>query len=64
MMPAVPTIFTAMLNFPKIKKYDLSSLRFCISGGAPLPMEIKQRFEAISGSSVVEGYGLSETSPV
>lgn len=64
MMPAVPTIFTAMLNYPKLKNYNLSSLRFCISGGAPLPMEIKQRFEARSGSSVVEGYGLSEASPV
>ena len=64
MMPAVPTIFTAMLNYPKLKNYNLSSLRFCISGGAPLPMEIKQRFEAQSGSSVVEGYGLSEASPV
>lgn len=64
MMPAVPTIFTAMLNYPKLKNYNLSSLRFCISGGAPLPMEIKQRFEAQSGSNVVEGYGLSEASPV
>lgn len=64
MMPAVPTIFTAMLNFPNIKKYDLSSLRFCISGGAPLPMEIKLKFEELSGSRVVEGYGLSEASPV
>lgn len=64
MMPAVPTIFTAMLNAPNIKKFDLSSLRFCISGGAPLPMEIKQKFEAASGCKVVEGYGLSEASPV
>ena len=64
MMPAVPTIFTAMLNFPKIKSYDLSSLRFCISGGAPLPLEIKLKFEEVSGSQVVEGYGLSEASPV
>lgn len=63
-LPAVPTIFTAMLNFPDIKSYDLSSLRFCLSGGAPLPMEIKLKFEAASGSKVVEGYGLSETSPV
>ena len=64
MMPAVPTIFTAMLNYPAIKSYDLSSLRFCISGGAPLPVEIKLSFEAASGSKVVEGYGLSEASPV
>jgi long-chain acyl-CoA synthetase len=63
-MPAVPTIFTAMLNYPKFKSYDVSSLRFCISGGAPLPMEIKLKFEAVSGSKVVEGYGLSEASPV
>lgn len=64
MMPAVPTIFTAILNFPQVKKYNLSSLRFCISGGAPLPLEIKTKFEAVSGSAVVEGYGLSEASPV
>ena len=64
MMPAVPTIFTAMLNYPAIKSYDLSSLRFCISGGAPLPVEIKLSFEAASGSKVVEGSGLSEASPV
>ena len=63
MMPAVPTIFTAMLNYPQIKSYRLSSLRFCISGGAPLPLEIKHRFEEISGANVVEGYGLSEASP-
>ena len=64
MMPAVPTIFTAMLNYPKVKSYNLSSLRFCISGGAPLPLEIKQRFEALTGCHVCEGYGLSEASPV
>ena len=64
MMPAVPTIFTAMNNHPKLKNFDLSSLKFCISGGAPLPLEVKLRFEELSGSSVVEGYGLSEASPV
>jgi long-chain acyl-CoA synthetase len=63
-MPAVPTIFTAMLNYPEFKSYDVSSLRFCLSGGAPLPLEIKMKFEAVSGSKVVEGYGLSEASPV
>lgn len=64
MMPAVPTIFTAMLNHPKLKSFDLSSMKFCISGGAPLPLEIKLQFEELTGSSVVEGYGLSEASPV
>jgi long-chain acyl-CoA synthetase len=63
-LPAVPTIFTAMLNYPDFKSYDVSSLRFCISGGAPLPIEIKLKFEAVSGAKVVEGYGLSEASPV
>lgn len=64
MMPAVPTIFMAMLNAPNIKTFDLSSLRFCISGGAPLPLEVKLKFEELAGCKVVEGYGLSEASPV
>ena len=64
MMPAVPTIFMAMLNAPNIKSFDLSSLRFCISGGAPLPLEVKLSFEKLAGCKVVEGYGLSEASPV
>jgi long-chain acyl-CoA synthetase len=64
MMPGVPTLFNAMLRHPHIGNFDLSSLEYCISGGAPLPLEVKRGFEAISGSTVVEGYGLSETSPV
>jgi long-chain acyl-CoA synthetase len=64
MMPAVPTIFTAIMNHPKLKSFDLSSMKFCISGGAPLPLEVKLKFEKLTGSSVVEGYGLSEASPV
>jgi long-chain acyl-CoA synthetase len=63
-MPVVPTILTAINGYDRLSRYDLSSLRFCISGGAPLPLEIKQQFEARSGSKVVEGYGLSESSPV
>jgi long-chain acyl-CoA synthetase len=63
-MPGVPTLFNAILNHPKVDSYDLSSLRFCLSGGAALPVEVKQRFEAITGCKVLEGYGLSETSPV
>jgi long-chain acyl-CoA synthetase len=64
MMPGVPTLFNAMLRHPHIRNFDLSSLEYCISGGAALPIEVKRAFEAISGCGVVEGYGLSETSPV
>ncbi len=63
-MPGVPTLFNALMNHPRIKSADLTSLKFCLCGGAPLPVEIKQQFEAITGCTVVEGYGLSETSPV
>jgi long-chain acyl-CoA synthetase len=63
-MPGVPTLFNAMLNHPQLRSYDLSSLRFCLSGGAPLPVEVKHKFEALTGCKLVEGYGLSETSPV
>jgi long-chain acyl-CoA synthetase len=62
--PAVPTIYTAINNAPDVKDYDLTSLRMCLSGGASLPVEVKRAFEAMTGSVVVEGYGLSETSPV
>jgi long-chain acyl-CoA synthetase len=63
-MPAVPAIFGAMNNHKKISNFDLSSLKFCISGGAPLPVEVKKKFEEKTGCIVVEGYGLSESSPV
>lgn len=64
MFPAVPTIYNAIINEPTVGKYDLSSIRYCISGGAPLPVEVHRQFEEISGCKLVEGYGLSETSPV
>lgn len=64
LMPGVPTLFNAIANHPKAKSFDLSSLKFCLSGGAPLPLEVKNAFEALTGAKVVEGYGLSESSPV
>ena len=64
MMPGVPTLFNAMLRHPRIKRFDLTSLEFCISGGAALPIEVKRGFEKLTGCNLVEGYGLSETSPV
>ncbi|MGH6793265.1 MAG: long-chain-fatty-acid--CoA ligase [Methyloceanibacter sp.] len=60
----VPTMFSALTTARDIAKYDLSSLRVCISGGAPLPGELQRHFETLSGCELVEGYGLSEASPV
>jgi long-chain acyl-CoA synthetase len=62
-LPGVPTMFIAMLHHPKLKSFDLSSLKFCLSGGAPLPIDVKQQFEKLTGCKLVEGYGLSEASP-
>ncbi len=62
--PAVPTIYNAVNHASPKVRGDLSSLQYCISGGAPLPVEVKQTFEALTGCVLVEGYGLSETSPV
>ncbi len=63
-IPGVPTMYRAMLESPLLKGTDLSSLRVCISGGAPLPMELKRDFEAATGARLVEGYGLTESSGV
>ncbi|MFV1950876.1 MAG: long-chain fatty acid--CoA ligase [Nitrospinota bacterium] len=62
--PGVPTIYVVLNNNKKTKKYDVSSISYCLSGGAPLPGEVLKRFEEITGGSLVEGYGLSEASPV
>jgi long-chain acyl-CoA synthetase len=62
--PGVPTIFIAIVNHPRIEQYDLSSIQFCITGSAPMPVEIIHRFEGLTGSVIVEGFGLSESSPV
>ncbi|WP_110927158.1 long-chain-fatty-acid--CoA ligase [Bacillus massiliglaciei] len=64
MFPGAPTIYIGLLNHPHIDKYNLSSIKACISGSAPLPLEVQQKFEERTGGKVVEGYGLSETSPV
>jgi long-chain acyl-CoA synthetase len=63
-LPGVPTMYQALLDHPDVGKTDFSSLRFCISGGAPLPAEVKARFEATTGATVIEGYGLTESSGV
>ncbi|MFQ6018719.1 MAG: long-chain fatty acid--CoA ligase [Kiloniellaceae bacterium] len=61
---AVPTIYSAINEHKERDRYDLSSLRFCISGGAPLALAIKTKFESLTGCSLVEGYGLTEAGPV
>lgn len=63
-LPGVPTMFQALLDHPAMAKTDFTSLRICISGGAPLPLPMKARFEAASGARVVEGYGLTESAGV
>jgi long-chain acyl-CoA synthetase len=63
-VPGVPTLYTAIANAAEKKGYDLSFVRNCLSGGAPLPDEVRARFEKLTGCALVEGYGLSETSPV
>lgn len=62
--PGVPTMFQALLDHPRTGESDLSSLRLCISGGAPMPAEVKRRFEEKTGAKLVEGYGLTESSGV
>jgi long-chain acyl-CoA synthetase len=60
----VTTLYTALLNHPDIKKYDLTSLKFCICGASAIPPEVQKQFMDITGSILVEGYGLTEASPV
>jgi long-chain acyl-CoA synthetase len=60
----VPTMFGALLHHPEREEYDTSSLRTCITGGASMPVEVLRGFEQAFGAIVLEGYGLSETSPV
>jgi long-chain acyl-CoA synthetase len=64
LFPGAPTIYIALLNHPNLSRYDLSSIKVCISGSAPLPMEVQEKFEKVTGGKLIEGYGLTEASPV
>jgi long-chain acyl-CoA synthetase len=62
--PGVPQMYVAIKDFPGVRKYGISSIRACISGSAPLPVEVQEAFEKLTRGRLVEGYGLTEASPV
>ncbi|MCL4158406.1 UNVERIFIED_CONTAM: hypothetical protein GTU68_025782, partial [Idotea baltica] len=64
LFPGVPALFNGLNNYPGIDSIDVSSVRYCFSGSAPLPDDVCKRFESLTSSTIVEGFGMSETSPV
>jgi len=64
LFPGVPTMYALIVDHPEAKKYNLRSVKFCISGAAPLPPEVQKKFMEMTGAVLVEGYGLTEASPV
>jgi long-chain acyl-CoA synthetase len=64
MLPGVPTMYMAINQAPNLSRYDLRSLKGAVSGAAPIPLEVQRRFEELTGARVIEGYGLTEASPV
>ncbi|GIV98210.1 MAG: long-chain-fatty-acid--CoA ligase [Herpetosiphonaceae bacterium] len=62
--PGVPAMYIGIINHPDLASYNLRSVRACISGSAPLPMEVQERFGELTGGRLVEGYGLTEAAPV
>lgn len=64
LFPGAPTMYVGLIHHPKIRQYDLSSIGACLSGSAPLPLEVQEKFENLTGGLLIEGYGLTETSPV
>jgi long-chain acyl-CoA synthetase len=62
--PGVSALYNMINNYPGIESHDLRSVKFCLSGAGPLPLEIQKRFEELTGAKLREGYGLTEASPV
>ncbi|WNC16567.1 long-chain fatty acid--CoA ligase [Brevibacillus brevis] len=64
LFPGAPTMYIALINHADLQKHDLSCIEVCVSGSAPLPAEVQHKFEELTGGKLVEGYGLTEASPV
>ncbi len=64
LFPGVPAMYIALLNHPKVAAFDLRSVEACISGAAPLPLQVATRFEELTGAKVIEGFGMTEASPI
>ena len=62
--PGVPSMYQAINHHPNLARYDIRSIKVCVSGSAPLPLEVARRFEELTGGNLIEGYGLTEASPV
>jgi long-chain acyl-CoA synthetase len=61
--PGIPSLYLAIENYPKVRSYGVGSIRICVSGSAPLPVEVQEAFEKLTRGRLVEGYGLTEASP-
>ncbi|MFW5940864.1 MAG: long-chain-fatty-acid--CoA ligase, partial [Chloroflexota bacterium] len=64
LFPGVPSMYMAINTYPGVRRFDVQSINACISGAAPLPIEVKEAFEKLTKGRLVEGYGLSEAGPV
>jgi len=64
LFPGVPTMYVAINNFPGVRRFNIRSIKACISGAAPLPVEVQETFEKLTKGRLVEGYGLTEAGPV
>ncbi len=64
LFPAVPTLYVALMAHPRLRRVNMKGIQACLSGAAPLPVEVRRRWEALTGGRLVEGYGLTEASTV